>query len=483
MVETINYASQKEGLIALDRFVERKSRYADLLPFSLPVIYKKDDHRGYRFDYRVGFYKGGGVRYLTFHLSEEQISSLGELIYALPHSEVSIGQNPYYWLTLHSTPEVDSHALASCRLRPEEETHQIDFRTWHGLEERLLVDYILGLNNLKFTNLSPFNVMISKKGVYTSFLEYYIGGVSELLITFRKQRYIQDNNNFRFIPRTDDQKLFEWLDILQSNPLLPEEMWTRISSYRILSAEHRIYSMGWFGSDRQLLIERMQGKPEIKFYNLRPIRAKATAGGETVYFFPSQSTKLRGYFNIEQGILVSGEETISIPNQDDQGLYEWLELYKFEPLTNNPIGEVIASARITSEGINQRSWIGVEKQLLKDYTNGLLRFEHLRPVTIRVGEYRDQICLWWQENKTINLPIQRGLNQKTGDELTLIPEKETEEGTDFFLVKDSITLARYRLDLKTKKFKCIDNLISLEQSSETSISPQEAHDELMKLLE
>ena len=358
----------------------------------------------------------------------------------------------------------DSVVLRSCRLRPEEETHKIDFLNWHDLEEKILADYILGNNDLKFADLLPWTVEVLQKGG----LRYRIAEIAELLVKIDKNK-VSYGDNLRFIPRTDDQRLYEWIDILKIDGVLPEDKWPLVSSYRMLLAKHRIYSKDWFGSERQLLIERIQEKPDIKFANLRSIRAKAIACGEMVYFFPPKSTKLRGYFNLEPGVLASGEETISIPKQDNNGIYEWLELYRFDALTNEPTGDILASARLTTEGLNQRSWLGVEKQLLKDYTNGLVSFEYLKPITIKMGKDKYIIGLWWQKNtgRGIDLTISRSFNLKLGDRVTLIPEKETEEGTDFLLTKDGATLARYRLDLKTKKFTCIDNLVVKEQTAST----------------
>lgn len=467
MVETISYAPAKEGLTALDRFLARKSDYTDLPPFTLPVRYRflkrgnSPEFRYYlstnRTEYRKQF---------IFSLSEEEINRLGDAIYVIPHIEASRGLNPYYWLTLHLAPTADSVILTSCRLRPELDENKINFKAWHGLEEQLMADYVLGVNSLLFADLLPFNLMSRNR---SSLLEYRIAGVNGLLIRIGNNSKISDNDTLRFVFKTDEQQLYEWVDILKVERALPEEKWPLISSYRILPREHRIYSNGWVGPERQSLIDHMRSRPEIEFKNLRPIRVPAINNGTLVnvidvysYSGGRRTQRLRGALSLHSNPIAPGEETISIPRQDDQGIYEWLELYRYDPSTNGPKGEVLASGRITPEGINQKNWLGVEKQLLKDYIAGIVSFNLLEPIIVKKGRDKNVLYLWAEgKNGKIHivcLGILRRFNLKPGDELTLVPEKECEEGTDFLLVKDGITLARYRLDLKTKKFTCIDNL-------------------------
>lgn len=183
-----------------------------------------------------------------------------------------------------------------------------------------------------------------------------------------------------------------------------------------------------------------------------------------IYFSPSDGPK--GILNIKPGLLVEEEETIGIPKQDDQKLYEWIELYRFNPLTNSPIGEAIDSARITPEGLTQRNWLGVERQLLRDYMAGIASFDKLRPVQIKVTKsYSYHLLMDGKMLIQLVLPL-KSFNLKQDDNLSLLPEKETKEGTDFLLTKDGVTLARYRLDLKTKKFTCIGNLTNEKQFPE-----------------
>lgn len=473
MLEMLKYAFSKEGLTALDGFIAGKSGFYDLAPFALPVRYQVVKDRDYL---KFSYYQGvatGTKEFFRFYLPREKLTTIGDSIYVIPHSEISSGRNPYYWLNLHATPEADLPVLTSCRLRPEEGKHKIDFKTWHGLEEQLLADYVLGINELKFEDLLPFSLAFLNKD---RLLGYWIAGVEGLSIRIGRNGKIQDSDTLRFIFKTDDQKLYEWVDILKADETLLEEKWSRVSSYRISSIEHRIYSNGWVGSERQLLIDRMRGRSDIEFKNLRPIRAIAVNSGRTVnvvnvysYSAGRRVQRLRGEFSLNSKPLATGMETISMPKQDDQVTYEWLELYRFDPQTNGPTGEAIASARITPEGLNQKNWSGVENQLLKDYTYGSVSFDNLKPVTVKKGKDEGSLYLWSEgkngKDNLVCLSISRRFNLKVGDCLVLVPEKETEEGTDFLLVRDNITLARYRLDLKTKKFSCIDNLVAAEQDN------------------
>lgn len=478
MSEVLNFVPAKEGLTALDRFVAGRSEFTDLPPFTLPARWRIEDDRHYReFSYFLS-----PKKYFYFYLPMERLTVLGDNIYVIPHRESSRGYNPYYWLTLHASPATDSSLLTSCRLRPEEETHQINFKTWRGLEEQLLADYTLGVNNLRFADLLPFD--IANTG--GSPIGYRIAGEVNLAIRIREDNVVQENDVLRFIPKTDDQELYEWMDILKVSDVLPEERWPLVCSYRILAAEHRIYSKGWFGYEKQLLADRIQDRPNIQFSNLRPIRAIAISGGKTVHFFHLRSAALRAQkpsgirvnFILKPGVLAPDEETISIPRQDDQGLYEWLDIYRFDPTTHGPRGEVITSGRITPDGINQQYWRGFEKQLLNDYTKGLVSFHHLRTITIMKGKNEGALQVLTEnehvKNSLFLLRISKGFNLKPGDKLALVPEKESKEGTDFLLTKDGITIARYRLNLTTKKFTCI---------KEREISPEEADERLLDFFE
>lgn len=459
MSEILTYAPSQEGLTALDSFVERNIGYDSLLPFTLPVRSRiGTGRRRLIFDYYLNT-KTGVTQSLRFSLTENQVADLRDVLYAIPGAETTRGQNPYYWLNIHAIPDADSPVLTSCRLRPEEETHKIDFLYWHGLGEQLLADYTMGINNLRFFDLLPFSLV----GVVKNHLRnYQLAALPNLLIQI--DRNSTDGDTLRFVPKTDDQRLYEWFDILNVVPLLAEEKWPLLCSYRIRVDEHRIYSRGWLGSERQLLIDRIQRESNIGFVNLRSIRTKATSGGKTVYLFTQPTTKPKGCFNVVRGVLAQNEETISIPRQDEYGIYEWLELYRYDPATNGPTGEVLTSGRITPEGINQKEWPGIEIQFLKDYTNRLVKFDSLKPITIQVHKGRHIHLFWIDDRRVVTLTLSRRLRLKLGDYLTLIPEKETEEGTDFLLVKDDTTLARYRLDLKTKKITCVNLLVNNNES-------------------
>ena len=451
--QSIYYASSKEGLVALDKFLAGKSDYTDLSPFTLPVIYRKhEDKNPFIFDYYIGAQTGVPI-FLRFYLTEEQVSALGKTLYVVPHQQSFGEQNTYCWLDLHIAPEAGSPILRSCRLRSGEEKHEIAFRTWHGLEEQLLADYVLGIGSLKFSDLLPFNLIDIKKSHMKA---YQIAGVNGLSVKIVNEN-LQDGDTLRFVPKTDDQRLYEWVDILKVIPTLPEEKWPLISSYRLVLDEHRIYSQSWFGLERKLLLDRMQGRSGVQFTNLKPIVASATSNGRIVPLFALRSSKIHSEFRIKPNLLVQGEKTIAIPKQDDQGIYEWFELYRFDLLTSTPFGDLLDSARITPEGL--RYWVGLEKQLLKDYMGGLVRFDQLKTITCKKSQSGlNTLLLWSEGKKDVYLIPSESFNLKPGEVLTLVPEKETGEGAEFLLVRAMTPLARYRLDLKTMRFRLLENL-------------------------
>lgn len=457
MLETLNFARAKEGLMALDEFISGKRGSQDLPPFALPTRYHTSPALNgvCDFDYYLGI-QTRVQRFLGFRLSLDQITGLGNTIYVIPHSEISRGQTPYYWLTLHSDSSENSPILTTCRLRPEEEKHKIIFQGWHGLEEQLLADYVLGRNNLRFTDLLPFVLTNINKGYLRN---YRIAAQKELTVSIGENSKLQDGDILKFVHKTDDQRLYEWLEILKDVSPLPEERWPLICSYRLLPEEHRFYSTGWLGPERQLLLDRIQGRPEVNFEDLKPIIADVWGNGESISLFELRTNLPKGTIYFKPGFLAPKEKAIIIPKRDGQGIYEWLDLYSLNPTTKEPQGEILASGRITPDGINQRDWHGVEKQLLKDFIDGKISFVFLKPITFTVGRCKAYVNLWKEDGKKIYLVFSSSFNAETQDALTLEPEKETEEGADFILLKNNTPLARYRLNSKDRKFICLDNFV------------------------
>lgn len=474
MPESITYTPLKEGLTALNRFLAGATEFSAVPPFSLPVRYKRQKGENlYACEYR-----NGPLFRLNFRLSEDHLASLSESIFALPHSETTRGLRPYYWLNLHATPDGDLPVLDSCRLRPENKAHKINFKAWHSLEEQLLADYIMGINGIRFVDLLHFDLKVTS---LVSLRDYRIAGKTGRSLGIHiNGNDINIGDTLRFVPKTDDQKLYEWIDILKSSEQLPEERWPLILSYRILPKEQRIYSLGWYGPERQLLMDRMSDKPEIRFENLRPIRATAVSGTNSVTLFYIKGGLKARFLDLVPKHLAPGEETISIPKTDEYGIYEWLEIYRFDPLTKGSTGEIIDSSRITPEGLSKQDWLGkAEKQLLKDYTKRLVRFDQLKPVELKIGKRTTFIHLWVGEKNNVYLILPRKFKLKAGDVISLVPEEETNDETTFLLTKGEQLLARYKYDFKTMQFHRVE---ITELNFAEPIDPNEADNYLSKLV-
>ncbi len=251
----LNFVSAKEGLTVLSNFVGGKSKYGDLSPFTLPVKYTTPQGRHcLAFSYYVGDNISGDSRYFKFFLPRSEGKFLEDMIYIVPHRHITRGLAPYYWLDFYASPRNDAHILTSGHLSLAEGNTKVKFQGWHGLEEQLLVDYVRGINNLSFEDLLPFSLI----GIDKSHLkDYRLAGMAQFSIKIDKNKNIQDGDDLRLVPRTDDQRLYEWVDILKIDPLLPEHRWPLICSYRILVTESRIYSRGWFEPEKQLLLDHM----------------------------------------------------------------------------------------------------------------------------------------------------------------------------------------------------------------------------------
>lgn len=470
----IQLSEQQAALKMLHSFLYLGGSSNLLLPFILDIS-KKSKTRQDRVNPQFNFYLGGADRvnrYLTIHIPEEVIVRSQGSIWAIPRT-LHKGEAPYFWLEFY-TP-TSGELFQECEIDPAT-AGKTNFRSWHGIEERFLADFILGKNGILFDDLVPVNIDTNSKG---SLANYDIAGDRRLRISIAENSKLGDSNSVKLTTMKDDQDLYYWFDITRL-PADEEDLDMLITSYRIFRDRRAIASVGWFGPEKQLLIDLLSNIQGINFDSLRPI-----------YFIAREYEAIRlGRFKgrvldfySPSGIFSPGEEGVLIPSRDETGLYQWLELFKVDPETRTPVGNIISSGRIHNGGINQKRWLGLERQLFKDYLAGNNEFSSLKPIPLTVGK-GDFITLWREREERVYLVVSKAHNLQPGDKVTLSPEEEIDGDAYFTLYKDQQGLENFKFIKAENAFRAKSSGYKQGGGRRFStISFGEANEQLMRLLE
>ena len=446
MIETVG---QKEGLNTLFSFINNEAPFTELRPFVLEEDYKPG-----------GYYLGRvGGRQLYLSLSTA-LEDIGQ-IYVNPGADINRGFHPYYWLdyynNLNSVKDSLTNPLFSARLKPEENINKIDSKYWHNVDEQVLYDYIFRVNEILFSDLTPFSIF--SKGNRGSLGSYRIAGQRQLTLSIYENSQIDDANQLRIMPHQDQQQLYQWIDILKAGTDIDETNWPLVSSYRLLQQERRITAVEWFGPEIQSLVDYLSSDPKIKFSNLRPFQITITRFGY-MNIAKSRTRNVNAALNFgsESGISI-GDKLLVTPQQDDQEIYQWVDLYRLDPESNTPTGPSLVAARLQEGKINQRDWLGVERQLLHDYTKGLIKFQDVKPYELTISKSKDMVSLWREGEKKIYLVLSKAFKLETGDQLSFLPDQEIEEEAFFLLKKGEVILARYKYLSDQNRFVMENNYV------------------------
>lgn len=438
---------QFQGLNYLHWFLKSGSGFERLQPFQLEISSRTP--KAGRLSPTYQFYLGALNKrnsYLTFAVPSELAEGVGALnVYP---SILEKGEKPYYWLDFYSdNPQKKDRkgkSLIACRLMPENQINKIDFQHWHNIGEQLLADYLFGRNGITLEDLVPFDIAVPNKGALGV---YRLAGERGLELHLGENQHINDGDTLRFTSHEDDQQLYQWMDVSK----IVGEAKKDVASYRLLPNEKRVSALGWFGSERQLLIDHILDKDQVRFQNLRKIPAKVPKSADTINLIKSRLTGVDIVFNLPEGALEGGEDVVVVPCQDEQGFYEWLELYKANPESLTPEGECVASGRLLGRKMIQRGWRGPGIQLLKDYLSGSVKYENLRPISLDLG-ISSIITLWREGDEIVYLAPSKLFRLSSGDKLVLIPEPSSESGVDFIVTKDNQTLCKVNFDTDNRLF-------------------------------
>lgn len=442
--------TQQEGLGALNNFLQRRADFTDLGVFSLDLGGEKYRRQGGQFQFYLGRLQEGTKN--PYYLSISPAHYLGyepEQLFVVPRM-AEVGENPYFWIEF--TEEVTGDAMRpsflSYRLRPEQPISKIDSKYWRGLEEQLLVDFIKGENDITVNDLTPFRIRLNPKGHPYSF-----GAVQDLKLNLTGNSQIKGGDELLVVPHTDSQNKYAWIDILKESGEGQEPI--KVSAYRILQEEKRLSGLGWRNPETQYIVDYLSGDPRITFDNLRPLRVKLPERFNQISI--GQGTDKYFQISIANATDLGVDEVVLIPKQDPKGLYQWVDAYKFDPETGEPVGEIVASARmIQGVGFERTGWFGAGRQSLIDYSNGERTFDELLPIILQVGANTKMLDVWGvqKEHVWLTLSVKSGLN--TGDTIDLVPAKEENGVVTYKMVRGNVELGSYSFDKATKRYSVIE---------------------------
>lgn len=466
------------GMLRILRdFLYAEGDFNSLSPFYLSLVGRLHSNMGtgYGCAYFIGYKDTGKDAYLPIRIPVERRDNPPSGVYVMPNSH-SGGEKPYYWLDLYEedpATQIDSIPLAACRLNPDDPKNKVDYKHWHNIGEQLLADYIEGVNGIKFENLEPFT--ISPKSLWV----YQLGVRPNLRIGMGENPILKDANKIVFKPRQVVDSRYQYLEAFI--PPLDENS-TPVAAYRLFPESKTLSGsrkLSGITPEKQILGEYLSGIPGIKHQDLLPIKARI-GDGTSITLCTVDDKQVNFWF--KKGVINPGEEVVFIPRQDDQNLYEWMEVQKLDPATGKPTGKIVGTSRLVKSGLFQSSWNGPELQLLREYGERALSFDNLRPIPLRRRK-TDVLTLWREGNTKTYLTLSLKFGLTEGSELLLSPLREAGSNLEFLLTAGERRLARYSYDTLKQKFFTLEILYTGENDSEGKISSDEANKWLRNLLQ
>ncbi len=178
--------------------------------------------------------------------------------------------------------------------------------------------------------------------------------------------------------------------------------------------------------------------------------------------------------NVDTKDQAGAENAFLIPKQDTKGLYQWIEVYKADPNSRDPIGEAIGSKRIIQGvGFDGKRWHGAGAESLKEYAKSQKEFKDLMPISLQVGEGKSPQATVWssgKNNEQVYLSFNKKSNIKPGDKVELIPLKEEDGIVVYKLMKGEFELGSYGFDRKAKQFRALEIYDRLNEPKDTTVA-------------
>lgn len=447
---------QKDGLLLLSQFLAGKKQFTDLQPFVLDLggasQIRKQEATVY--GYYLGKFFEKRQLYLNLSLESGSLSPDLDRVYAIPMREAEKGIKPYYWIDFLTK---DNNLLASCRLQPDEDINKINFRAWHNIKEQIFVDFVRNENGIIFEHVNPFFVTAKTK---IALGNYRFNGTG-ISLNLAENPALQDGDTLFIVPRQDERRIYQWIEILKVDIGAPPQDWKRIASYRILKEERDISSHSWYGPEKTLLVDYLDNKSDINFSDLRPFisSAQKTSKGFIIPIFASGNKHLTMYTS--SPFLSEGSAVQIVPQQDANKLYQFFDAYT---VGENP--QLVTSYRLLNGELV--GWRGFRKQKLIDYIADKVPFSLVEPIEFEIGK-SDIISFAKEKGNKKYFSLSREWNLQEGDEVTLVPLEESSVGVYFHLMKDGVNLGKYLLNNSDKKFRLVELFIKDDQKRKNRV--------------
>lgn len=308
-------------------------------------------------------------------------------------------------------------------------------------QTKILENLILGEGNVAFEDLMPFDINLQGNGSYRM--------RNNLRFSFPRNPLIVSGDRIRVIPH-HYKDIYFWLDLMKMLPGTPEDQWLKVSSYRIFPELHKLTTWNWFGVERQLLVDYMFGANGIEFSDLQQINLAATNQRRIYLGSGSHSGPGNTSIVLPPNTVNIGDKLSVKPKEYKPQGYQWLEVHKLNETEDLTTERFIVSAGIIG-GRLLSQWCGVERQLLKDYLNGAVRFNDLLPIPLQ-GNKSGSLSIVQIGRTQIKLSLSERRAIAEGSLFTLVPANETEGTLRFDLMLDQEFLGRYRFDLGHNRF-------------------------------
>lgn len=146
------------------------------------------------------------------------------------------------------------------------------------------------------------------------------GGNKGLGPRFGGNPQVEENDTLLVVPKRDEERGYQWIDILMSQNRMGEEQGLLVGSCLLLPDEHRMTRRDWYGSERQFYLDFLLRRRSILFSELQPLSIRIQKSG-LVNLGTLSSVKVRLKISGRHK-LKENDEVVLIPERKSS---EWVD--------------------------------------------------------------------------------------------------------------------------------------------------------------
>ncbi len=400
---------------------------SDLFPFTIKLDPKGNN------------YSLGGMTGISVRPSGSPHIRGGDELLIVPNTD---SQSLYTWFDLYKAGEGSDNPIRLSPYRVIEEKKTIYGRGWKNPETQYLIDYLSGSDKVTFDNLMPVRVPLLEKHPQ---VPVYQGSDHKFSLSIGSVESLGVKEAI-LVPKQDSKKLYQWVEAYKFDSETEKPIGDSVSSARLIPGTG-FEEKRWFGVGKQTLFDCINGERTFDDLSAISLRKGASReridlwhiGNEVVYMPISVKSNIRTGSNVE--LVPTTEEGDSIVFKLFNGSVE-LGTYSFDKTTK----------KFTILELHDLRDKDQPRDLLVDYSRGNLEFDGLKTIQLKVTKSGNTVSILSKRDLRIYITMAKSFNLKSGDELELIPQEESESIATFSLIKDGIELAKYNYDAQTMKF-------------------------------